>query len=239
MTGNIRKTLQTREFFRKLRADVDGLLNRQRGVPVLDADPDSSTGINVWIDWTTGYLKYRSTNGNVVTVSGTGTPGAGSGALGGSNYSTELVELDPIAVGSSTVRTDGLLPWGNGDYSAIQFDMPALTPTNAEIIQVQVLLHPITQSTETAGIYIGGDLVTTMPGTYTDTPAPVSYGMFDVQQPQWVTIARQFGENLRDGVWDSLVLTPIPSSPMSWGTVVGLNQPGQAPKLRVWYQEVS
>lgn len=207
-------------------------------LPVRDTTPDPESAINCWIDWTSGQLKFRSPDGTVQTL-GTGGHG-GTGAIGGAiTYSTGELLLSPAEVKVFPARTDAHLAYGPGVCSVLRFVMPALTPTNAEILSVDLYLSSLDASGIDATVnelYFGGDAVGgSIPGTYPVIPAPLSRGILPKTGADWIPLNRTFGSNFRDAVWNAIVITPHKLNPALSGVVAGLADEAAPPVLRIQY----
>jgi hypothetical protein len=207
-------------------------------LPVRDTTPDVQSAINCWIDWTTGQLKFRSPDGTVQTL-GTGGHG-GTGAIGGAiAYSTGELLLSPAETKVFPARGDNHLAYGPGVCSVMRFVMPALSPVGAEILSVELYLSSLDASGTDATVnelYFGGDAVGgAIPGSYPVIPAPLTQGSLPRTGAGWVPLHRTFGANLRDGVWNAVVITPHKLTPALTGLVAGLADSAAPPVLRIQY----
>lgn len=233
--NNVPAGKRPRSALAKLRYDVDRLARRVANVPYRDSTPDTGSDVNVWVDWASGQLKFRSPDGTVQTLGAAAHGGVGT--LGGSTtFDTDTVILTPAETKVFPVRGDNHLAFGPGVCSVMRFVMPALTPSNAEILEVELLLQSLDGGSSVNEIYVGGDAVGgAIPGSYPVIPPPMSYGVLPRSGADWINISRTFGSNLRDGVWNALVITPHKINPQLWGILAGLSDDGQAPQLRITY----
>lgn len=241
MATNNRKSPQT-AFLKEIKdtaqkalmKDASEQTSKTLRIPYKTGIPEDGT--NLWIDQDTGMLCWLSPNGVTQAV---GFGGQGDTAFAdeddpGPDYVNVSRVLTASASSTTPSNGEGNLWYGGTTESLITFTVDPAIPPTAEILKVELMVSGVSANTSDPQLYVADVLASGY--SLGSGPAPVSYGPIPQVGEAWITIARAIGERFRDGVSDSIVLLPNPTSPLSKGLVAGHSTNLRPPVLRITYQ---